>query len=397
MTTAQHDSTLNLNGLYMAFELSEKTWVLAFGTPGQEKRRQRRIEARNVKALEAEIAKAKGKLQLASDAKVFSCYEAGRDGFWLHRALEQRGVQNVVVDSSSIEVNRRQRRAKTDRLDAGKLLEMLLRHHRGERKVWAVVRVPAAEQEYRRQPHRELRSLQQERTSLTNQIAGHLATVGLACRVLDKQAIEDLPGLSAPDGKTVPGPVLERIRRIWERVELLDQQVGVLKAQRRQEMIGGTAPDMGKVRALMSLGAVGPVGAHVLVRECFGWRNFTNRRQVGGFFGLTPSPYHSGSKRQEMGVGGAGEPQLRSLTIELAWGWLRYQPKSSLSRWYQHRFGEGGKRQRRIGIVALARRLMIALWRYVEHGELPEGATIKPWWQKLSLRHEPDVAAVPAG
>jgi len=307
---------------------------------------------------------------------VRSCYEAGRDGFWLHRYLTSNGIANVVVDSSSIEVNRRLRRAKSDGLDARKLLGMLLRYHVDERHVWSVVRVPTVEEEDRRQLHRELRTLKQERIRVANRMNGLLANQGLWLPPgTDVGAAAKTMRLW--DGSPVPVALRARLEREWEHAQFLRTRILELQRERQRAIAHGRGEALDKVRQLLRLRAVGPTGAWVYVNEFFGWRRFRNRKEVGAAAGLTPTPYQSGDGHREQGISQAGNRHIRAVAIETAWGWLRYQPRSRLSCWYQARFGRGGTRARKVGIVALARKLLIELWRFLELGVVPEGARLK--------------------
>jgi transposase len=335
------------------------------------------MPARDLKRLKAEIAAARKRFGLSSLARVVSCYEAGRDGFWLHRYLLSIGVENVVVDSSSIEVNRRARRAKSDGLDVGKLLIMLIRFHLGEKKVWSVVRVPSVEEEDRRQLHRELRSLRKERTRTTNRIRGLLASLGIGLSRSLALSGEQLERLRMWDGSPLPGGMKGRLGREWEHVGFLHKRILQLQVEQRRQVRESKDEAIQKVRHMARLRGIGEPSAWVLVGEFFGWRQFRNRREVGSLAGLTPTPYQSGESSLEQGISKAGNRQVRGLMIELAWIWLRYQPGSRLAQWYQRRFGGGGSRVRRVGIVALARKLLIDLWKFVEDGVLPEGAELK--------------------
>jgi transposase len=341
------------------------------------------MPARDLPRLQEEIAKAKKRFQLAADAPVRSCYEAGRDGFWLHRQLAACGVDNGVVDSASIEVNRRQRRAKTDRLDAGKLLNLLLRYHGGEQKVWSVVRVPSVTDEDARQLHRELQELKDERTEHVNRIKGLLVSQGLTAPEVNKHLAEWLGQARLWDGTAVPPELHRRLLRELERWLLLDRQIKELEQERRQRIRRDDTPHVDQVRRLLDLCGVGLNGSWLLVYELFAWRRFANRKQVGGCVGLTPTPYQSGDSHREQGISKAGNRRLRRLLVELAWCWLRWQPYSALSRWYVRRFGLGNGRSRKIGVVALARKLLIALWKYLEHGEAPAGAQWSSWRKKV--------------
>jgi transposase len=286
------------------------------------------------------------------------------------------GIDNRVVDSSSIEVNRRQRRAKSDGLDVRKLLGMLVRYHAGESKVWSVVRVPTVDEEDRRQLHRELRTLKKERARVTNRIQGLLATQGIRLPISrDLGAL--LEGMRMWDGSPLPARLRARLQREWEHAQFLHGKIVELERERRRAIAHDRGQAIAKVRQLLRLRAIGPHGAWVYVNEFFGWRQFRNRKEVGAAAGLTPTPYQSGDGSREQGISKAGSRHIRAVAIEMAWCWLRYQPKSRLSRWYQERFGRGGKRARKVGIVALARKLLIELWRFLEHGVIPEGAVLK--------------------
>ena len=376
--------------VYLSLELGQKTWKLAFTVGLGQKPRLRTIAARDTEALMAEIGAAKKRFSLPEDAAVASCYEAGRDGFWLHRFLTSRKVENQVVDSSSIEVNRRKRRAKSDRLDAVKLVEMLIRYCNGERKVWSIIRVPAVADEDRRQLHRELIELKAERTAHVNAIKGLLAGLGLQASV-DEDFPERLEQLRQWDGSAVPEGLRGRLLREFERWRLVGRQIHELEKERTEAIRAGEGPEVEQVRQLLNLKGIGENGAWLLVNELFAWRRFENRRQLGSLAGLTPTPYDSGESRREQGISKAGNRRVRWMMVQLSWGWLQYQPDSELSRWYRRRFGDGNSRVRKIGIVALARKLLIALWRYLETGEPPAGAEVIGWDQK------PKFAAVASG
>jgi transposase len=375
-------------GLYMAFELGWNEWKLAFATGPADNPRLRSIGGRNTAAVLREIANAKKRFGLAADAPVYSCYEAGRDGFWLHRFLGQRGVANLVVDSSSIEVNRRGRRRKTDRLDATKLLSMLIRWHQGEKKVWSVVQVPSVADEDRRQLHRELLELKAARTQHSNRIKGLLAACGLAVVGIDGHFVETLDKLRTWDGQAVPPELRERLVREHTRWQLVDGQIKDLESERARRIRTSSDPAVGKVRQLLRLRGIGANSAWLYVMEFFGWRQIRNRKQLASLAGLTPTPYQSGNSDHEQGISKAGNRRLRTMAVEIAWCWLHYQPGSALSEWYQKRFGKGSSRQRRIGIVALARKLLVALWRLLERGEVPRGAEIVTWKKNLLTEAE---------
>lgn len=363
--------------LYLALELSSKTWKLGMTVGFGQKARERDVSAGNLAGLEEEIGQAKKRFGLARSAPVYCCYEAGRDGFWIHRALVAMGVDNVIVDPSSIEVPRRKRRAKTDRLDVHKLLKLLIRYRLGEEKVWSVVRVPSVENEDDRHLHRELIALKRERTRLLNRIQGLLAAVGVFLRPRLRKLPEQLEQARLWNGSHLPPAVRCRILREHERLQGLQRQIVELEGDRVECLRECSSPAVAKARKLNALRGIGPNGAWLLSMELFAWRQLRNRRQVGALSGLTPTPHDSGNHEHEQGISKAGNRYVRSLAIELAWAWLRFQPRSELSQWYQQRFGGGGKRLRRIGIVALARKLLIALWRWCEQDLLPAGAELR--------------------
>jgi transposase len=375
-TTRRFETTASGPTLFVAFELGESSWKLAFTTGMGQRPRERTVAARDRVAVRREIERAKQRFDLASEAPVRSCYEAGREGFWLHRWLASEGIESHVVDASSIEVNRRLRRAKTDRMDAGRLLLLLVRFFGGERRVWSVVRVPSVEEEDRRHLHRELLTMKRDRTRLANRVQGLLANQGL--RVDWRKPLqEQLDALRSWDGTALPRGLRARLDQERERLELLNRQIEALEAMRRDRIRAGSGAAVEKVQHLLTLQGVGSNSAWLYVMEFFAWRQFRNRREVGALAGLTPTPYQSGESQREQGIAKAGNRHVRAMAIEIAWGWLRFQPKSALTRWYQERFGHGSSRLRRIGIVALARKLLIALWRFLETGVVPEGAELK--------------------
>jgi transposase len=367
--------------LLLALDLGNTTWKLGFTVGGPAAPpRIRTIPARDLGILRAELAGAKRRFRLPPDAPVVSCYEAGRDGFWLHRALTSFGVTNLVVDSASIEGNRRGRQTKSDRLDTAALLAKLARHVGGERGVWSVVHVPSIEDEDRRQLHRELWTITRERTRVVNRIKGLLALHGLA-----------LPGRGLPrtlppstelrtwSGDALPPATQARLEREWTRLTAVRREIRALIVARRALLRADDPadPTLPMVRRLLALRAIGEVGAWIYTTEFFAWRQFRNRRQVGAAAGLCSTRRESGGMQREQGISKAGNRYLRSLAVELAWSWLRRQPQSALSQWYRRRYAAGGARLRRIGIVALARKLLVALWRYLETGVIPAGAVLK--------------------
>lgn len=364
--------------LFLAFELGKKDWKLGFTIGLGQKARRCTIAGGDLVKLEGEIKAAKKRFKLAETSGVVSCYEAGRDGFWLHRYLVKKGIKNSVVDSSSIEVNRRKRRAKADSLDVEQLLRLLVRYQYGETKVWSVVQVPAPEDEDRRQLHRELSTLKKEKGRTTNQIRGLLASQGIRLEGEVDLSGERLDKMRLWDGSPLPLGLKSRLKRAWEHVVFLKTQIHILVAERNRLLKEKESPELDKVRQLGGLYGIGVNGSWVLVQEFFAWRQFNNRRQIGSLAGMTPTPYQSGESNHEQGIGKAGNRYVRGVIVELGWSWIRYQPESKLTKWYEKRWGEAGKRARKVGIVALSRRLLIDLWRYLETGVLPEGARLKP-------------------
>lgn len=382
--TLQGQHTGKEQVLYMAFELANKEWKLAFGIG--ENPRVIEMPARDLKRLRAEIARAKKRFGLPQEARVVSCYEAGRDGFWIHRYLLSVGIENIVVDSSSIEVNRRKRRAKTDRIDARKLYTMLVRHDRGEKGVWSVVRVPSREDEDERCTHREIERLKKERGGHSSRIKSLLVSQGIVAKV-NRDLPELLENVRLWDGSPLSPQLKAEIRREFSRMEEVDRQIqeirgqqkDMLKAAKQKKEASPSASPPKKVEMVMGLTdlrGIGETSAWPLIYE-FLWRDFGNRREVASAAGLVGTPYDSGGSGREQGISKAGNKRIRRLTVELSWHWLRYQPESAITKWFNERFAQGGKRMRRIGIIGVARRLLIALWKYVKFGEMPEGAQLK--------------------
>jgi transposase len=375
MTTTQTvlrgKDTADGGDLYMSFELGDKHWQMSIG---DSRRRVSRytVGAGDTAAVADCIVKAGARLRTGAQARVHSCYEAGRDGWWLHRWLSELGVDNIVVDAASIEVNRRARRAKTDRLDADKLLAMLIRHHAGEH-VWSVLREPSSEDEDARRVHRELQRLTHERIAHTNRIGSLLVLHNLRPRIVIGG--RDWAAWWDRHRDQVPPMLRAEIEREGARLKLVKEQVRAVEAARCKDLAEGKQP---LVAHLARLRAIGPKGAWVLVKEVFGWRHFANRRELAGSLGLVPTPYASGDSEIEQGISKAGNRRVRGLLVELAWSWVRLQPGSALTQWFNRRFAGTGKRMRRVGIVALARRLVITLWRYLQDGEIPAGAHLKP-------------------
>ncbi len=364
--------------LLLAFELGEESWLLGFSVGIGGKVLRRKIASRDTASLLREVSRARDHFGIGQGVPVQSCYEAGRDGFWLHRFLVSKGIENVVIDSASIEVNRRKKRAKTDRLDVIALVDLLWRYVVGSRKPpFAVVTVPEIADEDLRHLGRELKLLKKDRTRISNRMKGLLANNGLVLRGRRGLAGQ-IQGLRLWNGEALPPQLKSRLLRYAkdfdyhsERIEELEQErVKALGSEKR-------CSSHEKVLRLLELRSVGIETAWCYGMEFFGWRDFQNRKQVGSLAGLTPTPHGSGQLDVEQGIGKDGSRWVRGVAIEQAWAWLRFQPDSALSQWYQSRFGGGSKRLRKIGIVALARKLLIALWRFVEFGEWPEGALAK--------------------
>lgn len=368
--TATHTQAVSVRDatLYVAFELSAKTWKLACTSGFGVAPWVTSVAAGDFPALDRALGQARARLGVPASGRVVSCYEAGRDGFWIHRALERRGLANRVVDSASIEVNRRHRRAKTDRLDALKLVTMLVRVCLGEAHVWREVRVPPAAIEAARHASRERSALVAERTRGVNQLRSLLTTLG--ARLPRRRGPAWWTTVRDGDGAALPPEVQARVQRLEERLALVEAHIAAL------ETIQQTHADTA-CRTLVQLKGVATTSAAVLVEEGLVWRAFHNRRELGGFLGFAPVPYQSGELAQDQGIDRAGNSRLRAVSIQLAWNWVRWQPTSALTHWYQQAFAGRGGRLRRIGIVALARKLLIALWRYVTQGVVPVGAILK--------------------
>lgn len=366
--------TIRNDRLYIALELSNTTWKIAFGNGF--KIRLKTITARDLEEFKQELERSKKHFGMTEDVPVFSCYEAGRDGFWIHRYLSGIGIGNMVVDSSSIEVNRRYRRAKTDRLDASKLATMLIRYLNGETKVWSVLHVPEEQDEDGRRLHREIERLKKERTAHTNRIKSLLALHGIVIETgIGKNFPQFIEKIVLWNGEHLPARVKAEMVREFDRFVFIKQQLETLERERK-ELLAGESKASGKVLKLQNLKGIGPVISWNLVHE-FGWRVFKNVKEIGAAAGLAPTPYGSGELQNEQGISKSGNRRVRTLMVETGWRWLKHQPASKLSLWFMERYGGGSKRIRRIGIVALARKLLIALWKYLEQGIIPEGATVK--------------------
>jgi transposase len=374
IAAARSEVSVNESVLYVAFELGKKEWKLAMTSGFGLQPWLRTVASGDLGAVERAVRQGRQRFGLAVTGRVISCYEAGRDGFWVHRALTALGLENRVVDSASIEVNRRARRTKTDRLDALKLVMMLVRVCCGERRVFAEVRVPSAEAEAARHRSRERTALVQEQTRLRNQIGSWLATSG--CRVTARTRQQALWWTAARDWAEapLPPPVQARIARAEARLAVVADQIATIAASQMATV--QQADPRSALARLVQLKGVATTSASVLLDEGVVWRAFQNRRQIGGLLGFAPAQYDSGESERDQGISRAGNKRLQSVMVQLAWGWVQWQPQSALTQWYQARFGRG-KRARRVGIVALARKLLIALWRYATAGVVPAGAVLK--------------------
>jgi transposase len=370
----QTASAVRNEKLYVSLELSNKTWRLAF-CAGQ-KVRQVTVTAGSRLQFMAEVKRAKEKLDVGDDAPVISCYEAGRDGFWIHRWLISRGVQNIVVDAASIETPRKHRRAKTDRIDAHGLVIRLIRWTAGDRTTWRVVRVPEVAEEDERRTSRERERLTHEQGSHWTRIWSLLKLHGVN-RCTKSKLLEHVEAAQQYDGTPLPPKVCAEIRREYERVELIEKQREALATEWAEMVQKQDTVVARKVSKLGELVAVGPISSWILVQEFFGWRHFRNRRELAALAGLVDAPYSSGDMNASQGISKSGNRRVRWLMVELSWKWLQWQPESELSQWYNRRFAGQSKRMKRIGIVALARKLLIALWRFSEHGEVPAGAKLR--------------------
>ncbi len=366
--------------VYVAFELSKTKWKLGVMLPGSEKMSRYTIAGGDLAALTARLAAARAKAaRTGKPVRIVSCYEAGFDGHWLHRWLTEQGGINHEIDPASIQVNRRARRAKTDRIDLEQLMRALLAYLRGEPRACSVVHVPTVEDEDRKRRNRERGRLLKDRTAPTNRIKGLLHAQGIRDVMPFKPGfVAKLERLRSGDGRPVPPRLQEEIVREHERLGLVSKQLAALEAASRAEQraaVPGSAE--AKTVMLARLKGIGPVGGQGLVNEVF-YRSFDNRRQVGSYVGLAGMPYDSGDSRRDQGISKAGNHRAREFAIELAWLWLYHQPDSELSRWFRERVRDIKGRLRRITIVALARKLMVALWRYIETGVVPSGAVLRP-------------------
>jgi transposase len=366
--------------LFASLELSKSSWLLTTNSPGVEKMSKHAVTAGDGGALLDLLArlKAKGERRIGTVIRVVVIQEAGLDGFWVHRLLEAAGIESHVVDPASIAVDRRHRRAKTDSIDGETLLRTLMAWTRGERRVCSMVRPPSPEEEDLRRLTRERGILVKERTQHTNRIKGLLSGQGIyEYEPLAKNCLGRLDALKTGDGRRLPPRLKAEILRELDRIQVVTKQITVVERERDALVKTRTeATPENPAAMLASLKGIGAELSSLIWLEAL-FRHFTNRRQVASYAGLAPSPWQSGRTARDQGISKAGNRRLRHAMIELAWFWLRHQPGSALSRWYQARVGNGRGRIRRIAIVALARKLLVALWRYVTQGIVPQGAVFK--------------------
>ena len=396
--------------LYMAIELSTVGWKLAFVDRFGRPPRVRSISAGSFAQLRHEIEAAKKAFQLDAETPVVSCYEAGRDGFWVHRCLTAMGIRNWVMEPSSLQVSRKKRRAKTDRLDAQKIVAALVRFLAGDKWACRMIRIPDAEAEDARYLQRELQTLKIEKTAHVNRLRGLLAAQGIWDVTIDWRLPALLEGAQTADGHPLCPQLKTRLLREFERLALAVEQIRGLQKQQaewfRQAAERCAACEATERQAterhaekvariahqLAQLGGIGQVSSWTLAAEVFSWRDIQNRRQLGALAGLTPTPHASGSEAKEQGISQSGRGELRALLIEIAWGWLKFQPESELAQWYQRRFADGTSRNRKRGIVALARKLLVALGKFVRGGEVPAGAKLS---DEVQVRYTPSLRPRP--
>lgn len=375
MQAAQVKAYESGSTLYMSMELSNKKWKLGFGNGS--KIRRKSIEARERQRCLEEVSLAKEKLKLPADAPVVCCFEAGRDGHWIYRWLVSEGFEVLEIDSSSIETARGRKHVKTDRVDVEKLLDLLIRHHcLGLRKAFRVVRVPSAAAEAGMRLHREDEYLLKQRNRISNRIKGLLVAQGVVEVSLRGDFSGWLDRVRLWNDEGLSEELKTELRRLHAQYAVFDGQLRELANDYAEELMADT-PVAETRRKLEIFKGIAAKSSRPLAAEMLAWRTFNNTKEVGAMAGLTPTPSHSGDTETEQGISKAGNRRVRRLMIEVAWLWLRWQPDSALSQWFDRRWAHGGKRQRRVGIVALARKLLIALWRYTEHGVIPEGAVLK--------------------
>jgi transposase len=369
----------NLGAIFISLELSRSIWLITSLSPGGEKMSKHSVRGGDTAGLLQRFSQLQEKAERRTGRRVpiVVIQEAGLDGFWIHRMLEQEGIESHVVDAASIATSRRRRRAKTDRIDGEALIRALLAFKRGEPRVCAMVRVPTPEEEDRRRISRERKTLTAERVAHVNRIKGLLFSQGVEYEPLHRNRRARLEELRTRDGRPLPEHLKRQIERELDRLELLLEQIKAIEADRDAMLASAKATEVPTpAKMLRDLKGIGAEFAMVLWSEGL-FRHFDNRRQVAAYAGLAPTPWQSGTVDREQGVGKSGNPRLRTTMLQLAWLWLRHQPDSTLSRWFHERVACNGGRFRKTMITALARKLLVALWKYVTHGVVIEGATIR--------------------
>jgi transposase len=372
-------STVSANTLHCALELSKKSWLLAIQFPDREQPSLYSIEGGDADRLMVKLTAARDRWAKVSGALpiIRLCYEVGYDGFWLQRFLKARGIECLVIDPGSLQVNRRGRRVKTDRVDVKTLVRTLIAWCRGERHVWSPVRIPSIDEEDLRRSHRERSRLIRERTAHINRIKGLLFGQGIrGINIKTQYKTLALDKLVTGDGHRLPPRLASEITREIRRLAMVQEQIAEIERERDVRPTSCEATER-KRHLLLRLKSIGPAIAALLSREVY-YRQFANRQQIGSFLGLTPSPYNSGEEERCQGISRAGSGHVRAVMIETAWLWIRHQPVSALTRWFVGRTSGQSKRMRKIMIVAVARKLAIALWRFVELGLVPPGAILNP-------------------
>ena len=363
----------------VAIELSHSSWIVAVRLPDVAKSRLHRLEGGDTTALLTLLddLRSRALTKLGSPAKVACCFEAGRDGVWLHRVLMAHGIAAYVLEPTSILVKRRARRAKTDRLDAEGMLRVLAAWLNGDRQICSMVHVPSPEEEDAKRPHREREHLVQERLRIENRIEALLFTQGIRGRPSLRSWERDIAELRTGDGRKLPPLLRAEVERLRRRLVLTLDLIREMETERDKALTATHAEaTTQKITALQRIRGIGPNFAAVLVCEVL-YRSFANRRQLASYVGIAPMPYQSGGVDRDRSISHAGNPRARTTLIQLAWLWLRYQPNSALAIWFRERVGTLQGRTRRIAIVAMARKLLIALWRYVETGVVPDGVEIR--------------------
>lgn len=367
-----------LNAIFISLELSKSTWLMTSMLPkGSEKMSKFSIRAGDIDTLKKRLDELRGKA--LQDVPIISIHEAGLDGFWVHRVLIQWDVESHIVDAASVAAPRRSRRAKTDRLDGETLLRALLAFKRGEPRVCSMVVPLEPEEEDQRRHGRERRVLVAERVRIVNRIKGLLFSQGITdFRPLNKDRHTRFGKLMTGNGRELPARLKAEVTRALDRLELLLAQIKAVETQREEEVAAAraTAPVPTGVAKLMTLRGIGSDFADTLWSEGL-FRHFDNRRKLAAYAGLSPTPWQSGSIDQEQGMSKAGNHRLRTAMVQVAWFWLLHQPASALSRWFQARVSAGGIRRRKPVVIALARKLLVALWKFVREGTPIEGAVMK--------------------